>query len=232
MKHKTWFRLVLKVVGIFLLADALPDLLNAAAATITNCMGLTPWRGTGFNLENLIGVAMEFGLLGTAIKSAIGIYFVVGGKALVGLVIPSNRPYCPECGHEISGVKGVHCPECGVRIPAELISPPEPAAPDEPVVIDASPRPALLRLVPRDNTKALVGYYLAIASLIPGLGLLIGPVAVAYGVEGLRYAKRRSHRSGVAHACTAVIVGCITTILNGCGLCLLPAFWSGYVSTY
>jgi hypothetical protein len=44
MKHKTWFRLLLKIIGIFLLATAIPSLLNA----VTAVMGMTMSAGRGY----------------------------------------------------------------------------------------------------------------------------------------------------------------------------------------
>jgi hypothetical protein len=85
----------------------------------------------------------------------------------------------------------------------------------------AAPRSALLRWVPR-NQKALTGYYVAIASLIPMLGLVLGPAAVVYGIEGLRDAARMPNADGRAHSWTAIIIGGAMTLLNCCGLCLVP----------
>ena len=56
-------------------------------------------------------------------QSAIGLYLLLGGAWLVNKCIPSNRPYCPECGYDLSSSKGSgRCPECGVPIPSDITS--------------------------------------------------------------------------------------------------------------
>jgi hypothetical protein len=68
-------------------------------------------------------------------------------------------------------------------------------------------------LIPYKNPPALTGYYTAVASLIPGLGLLLGPVAVVLGVIGFRAYRRDPRRKGAAHAWVAIILGSLTTLL-------------------
>lgn len=40
-------------------------------------------------------------------------------------------------------------------------------------------------LIPRDNPTALVGYYLGVGSLIPGLGLVLSLPALICGIIGV-----------------------------------------------
>jgi hypothetical protein len=48
---------------------------------------------------------------------ALGLYLFFGGEWIVNRAIPSNRPYCPECGYDLSRSRREHCPECGVTLP-------------------------------------------------------------------------------------------------------------------
>lgn len=44
-------------------------------------------------------------------------------------------------------------------------------------------------VIPAKNMPALLGYYFGVFSLLPVLGLLLGPAAVICGVLGLRKAR-------------------------------------------
>lgn len=89
------------------------------------------------------------------------------------------------------------------------------------------PDETLSALIPLSNPPALIGYYLAVASLIPGVGLLCGPVAIALGTAGYRKSQRqrqhqpasqRRRRSaaarGAVHAWIAILVGSLATFIN------------------
>ncbi len=54
--------------------------------------------------------------IGYLIQFVLGLYLLFSGEALVNLCIPSNRPYCPECGYELSESSQERCPECGVNL--------------------------------------------------------------------------------------------------------------------
>jgi hypothetical protein len=51
------------------------------------------------------------------VQMGIGAYFFFGGEWIVNRAIPSNRPYCPECGYDLSKSRSERCPECGVTLP-------------------------------------------------------------------------------------------------------------------
>ncbi|MEO0588493.1 MAG: hypothetical protein AAF078_12740 [Planctomycetota bacterium] len=113
MRYKTLFRLGVKLIGIWLIAEALT---------------LTGWMIAQWTLNVLsdaqygIGITNMIGQLGRGVlQAALGVYLLLGCEWVVNLVIPSNRPYCPNCGYDLTGRKDVrHCPECGVGLPAEL----------------------------------------------------------------------------------------------------------------
>ena len=117
MKHKTWFRLVMKAIGVLLICLSLPDLMRAGvqlASTLLSDPGSGPWPPGGWWWW--LGA---WGV-GPALQLALGLYLVLGGKWIVDTVIPSNRPYCPECGYDVSKATASDCPECGSQLPAEL----------------------------------------------------------------------------------------------------------------
>jgi hypothetical protein len=68
-------------------------------------------------------------------------------------------------------------------------------------------------LIPYKNPLALAAYYLAIFSLIPCIGLLLGIPAVVCGILGLRARSRNPAIKGNAHAYIGIILGGLTSLL-------------------
>ena len=67
-------------------------------------------------------------------------------------------------------------------------------------------------IIPYKNPKALIGYYLAVFSLIPAAGLVLGPAAVILGALGLRDRRRQPAMHGLGHAIFALVFGGLTTL--------------------
>jgi hypothetical protein len=69
-------------------------------------------------------------------------------------------------------------------------------------------KPTLVKkLVPYGNFQALIGYYCSIFGLVPIAGLLLGPVALLFGILGVKYAHAHPEMKGLNHALFAVILG-------------------------
>lgn len=81
-------------------------------------------------------------------------------------------------------------------------------------VIGPAPDAPMSGLIPYRNAPALVGYYVSIASLIPVVGLLLGPAAAVLGVTGFRAYRREPQRKGAAHSWVAIIIGSLTGLAN------------------
>ena len=119
MKYKTAVRLALKVLGVFLIADQIPTLINMSvwlASVFWDPSGRpTGWwyLGTG---------------IGSVVQILIGLYLLFGGKWIVDRIIPSTRPYCHACAYELTGLapEGV-CPECGTPYRRERVAEPRDA---------------------------------------------------------------------------------------------------------
>ena len=69
-------------------------------------------------------------------------------------------------------------------------------------------------LVPTKNKLALMGYYLAVASVIPLFGLGLGPIAIWHGLRGLGAIKENQELPGKAHSIVAITLGSITTMAH------------------
>ena len=118
MKHKTWFRLVIKAIGVLLVGFSLPTIWRIAfdlvgilwAYLMASDYSLSPY-GHGYRFLQWL---REGGLV---VQFVFGLYLFFGGKWIVNKVIPSNRPYCPECGYDLSKTRSAKCPECGTVLP-------------------------------------------------------------------------------------------------------------------
>lgn len=76
-------------------------------------------------------------------------------------------------------------------------------------------------VIPYKNMPALIAYYLAVFSLIPCLGILLGIPAVILGFIGLQRHKANPLVRGTAHAWIGIILG-------GC----MSLLWLGLVITF
>lgn len=84
----------------------------------------------------------------------------------------------------------------------------EPSHP--PTIAGATPPPtdsAMSVMIPYKNGAALAAYYLAVFSLIPLVGLLLGFIAFILGIIGLKARNRRPEIHGTAHAWIGIIMG-------------------------
>jgi hypothetical protein len=70
------------------------------------------------------------------------------------------------------------------------------------------------KLIPTKNPFALAGYYVGVFSLIPCVGLVLGPLAIIFGILGLRQTKQIKGLPGTGHSITAIVLGSITFIAN------------------
>lgn len=77
------------------------------------------------------------------------------------------------------------------------------------------------KLLPADNPNALIAYYLGVASLIPCVAFITGPVAIWLGIAGLKEYKRQPWKHGKAHAIVAIVLATISIVANLIGLGVL-----------
>lgn len=97
-------------------------------------------------------------------------------------------------------------------MPAAAAPPTHPNTPAQ-----SPPDTAASVMIPYKNMPALVGYYMSIGALIPGVGAIAGPTAVVLGIIGLRRRLKKPEIHGIAHAWIAIILGGLCAIANlGC----------------
>jgi hypothetical protein len=73
---------------------------------------------------------------------------------------------------------------------------------------------AVETLIPYRNAKALLAYYLGVFGLIPILGLLLGPLALIFGILGLSYSRTYPSARGGGHAITGIVLGSLDIVIN------------------
>jgi hypothetical protein len=111
MKHKTWFRLVIRAIGVLLVGLGAPDAIATAVYTV--------WVSIAqpYGQARLADMWMLPSLLANVLQAALGLYLYFGANWVVNKAIPTNRPYCPECGYDMAAAQGPACPECGAALP-------------------------------------------------------------------------------------------------------------------
>ncbi len=107
--------MILKLIGVYLCLQA--------AVSFSSLVASMLFRQVTQDVP-LRWAQLTSGLIGPAIRGAFGLYLFLGGNWIVNLAIPGNRPYCPECGYDLSGAPGKRCPECGTPINFSEVRPP------------------------------------------------------------------------------------------------------------
>ncbi len=119
MRHKTLFRMLIKAIGVWIFVMGISDAMRNAAGIIA------AWAyGSGtlrFPEFPLMYIPVQF--LSSLTQMALGLYLFFGGKWLVDRAIPGNRPYCPECGYDLTGAARNRCPECDTPFRIEDVRP-------------------------------------------------------------------------------------------------------------
>lgn len=123
---------------------------------------------------------------------------------------------CPNCG-KTTWLDFVECPKCAYDTVAAMRGE-DPTGKATAILRERAPAPAdvtLATIVPYRNGAALIGYYLAVFSLVPGVGLPLGISAIVLGIVGKKRYRANPASKGRVHATTAVWVGTATSLLWG-----------------
>jgi hypothetical protein len=113
MKYKTLFRVLLKLLGVYFAGlgsfQLLSQTLNLFSfLSIRSGMPSSQYWFYGFSM---VSAAVEIGF---------GLYLFFGGRWIVDKAIPGNRPYCHECGYDLTSAVGNVCNECGTPFRAPI----------------------------------------------------------------------------------------------------------------
>lgn len=67
-------------------------------------------------------------------------------------------------------------------------------------------------VIPYKNPTALMSYYCGVFSLIPGLGLILGPIALVLAFLGFRAKSKNPQVKGTGHAIVGMVLGGLVTL--------------------
>lgn len=111
MRYKTLFRVLLKAIGVLLIAFTVPKLTDQGLLILhaLNVGGTDEWLEVYFYPVIYGGTSAA----GAMLQLLLGLYLFFGGKWVTNLAIPDNRSYCPACGYQLTGRDGATCPHCG-----------------------------------------------------------------------------------------------------------------------
>jgi hypothetical protein len=92
---------------------------------------------------------------------------------------------------------------------------------------------AVSTIIPYKNPKALAAYYCGVFSLVPILGLLLGPIALIFGILGMLSVSRHPSAKGTGHAIAGIILGFLTMTANwALGIYILSIGWAPFALKY
>ena len=132
------WRQLQKLLGVWLCALGLGTLLAALAQGAITVFGQdVGWFGGygGIALPPMVFAwQVGIGLVPALVQMLIGLYLFFGAAWLANRAIPGNRPYCHECGYDLSKVTREICPECGATFRRE------PDAESAPIVNGGRPK--------------------------------------------------------------------------------------------
>jgi hypothetical protein len=134
--------------------------------------------------------------------------FVVLARPTIMRMFETTASCGPEAGIAQDQVKG-----------APPVAMPSTATPAQPPEVRSSvgmseQGDATGGIIPYKNPHALIAYYCGVFSLIPCLGLILGPTAVILGVSGLRKRTKNPLVRGQVHACIGIVLGSLVFIAH------------------
>ncbi len=116
MNARDWTTLVMRLVGLVLIASALLPLVTGLMMKVNMLTGGFPASSP---FSSLLQWMSEFRLL---VQLGLGFYFLFGGKWVIRVLfrgLGGKAGYCPHCDYDVRGLAANRCPECGKRIRPE-----------------------------------------------------------------------------------------------------------------
>jgi hypothetical protein len=107
------FRLAIKAAGLFILVQALPQLVYEFAHHIGWFVAVA--RGGNLWSYDWIYRMRSIALIGLLIGC--GLYLLFGGTWVLNKCVPLGA-LCDVCGYNVARCTGERCPECGSKLPA------------------------------------------------------------------------------------------------------------------
>jgi len=118
MRYKSLFRVLVKVIGVYLIAAASVSFLSEVMRAVLILVFAMPSQLFSSWLQDygFLGWAF-YSLVPNLIQALVGLLLFFRVDWIANHAIPSNRPYCVECGYDLTGHTTEKCPECGTAKP-------------------------------------------------------------------------------------------------------------------
>lgn len=105
MQPKTLFRIMVRAIGVLLLAEAIPSLLNFVVQLVSIWQYSMRTGASSYDIIRAVPPVLQI---------VFGIYLLTGPRWIVNLAVKDNLPHCYECGYSLQGLPASgKCPECG-----------------------------------------------------------------------------------------------------------------------
>lgn len=125
MKHVSWFKLLLRAIGIVLIGLALPKMGGVLVE-----LGVGVYyrlRGDLEDPQTTEQLARAWWSLiwhlGYVLQLGLGLYLLFDARWLVRVCVHDAAMRCPACKYDLTGAAPGVCPECGVKLPSGVYFP-------------------------------------------------------------------------------------------------------------
>jgi hypothetical protein len=110
MTDYTWFKLLVRAIGLLLMGMGLPYFVSTLVNLVTWALDQGGSQlGYSYVLPYIPSVA------GAAAESVFGLYLFLGANGVIARCLRDVRGHCPSCGYDVSAVSTGRCPECGTE---------------------------------------------------------------------------------------------------------------------
>lgn len=121
MKHRGWFTLVIRAVGIMLVAFSIETFVGFLLAIFFVTFPQLDEAGF-YDAQGYSVAGWTVYSLGSLAQLAFGLYLLFGGQRLIDYCLRSaermpDRAVCIHCGYDLSQTTNATCPECGKAQP-------------------------------------------------------------------------------------------------------------------
>src|SRR5262245_41502110 len=115
MADYSWFRLLVKAIGMLLIGLAVPSLIQTLAWAWRFAQGFP-----GMSTDDSWMWMLSSGL-GPVVQGVMGAYLLLRGDRLIERCLRDVYGRCPVCGYDLRGHAAATCPECGNALPGRTL---------------------------------------------------------------------------------------------------------------